>query len=176
MRRCDAPGRPRPLISHPLSPETRSDETWFCYPLLQTLSALCTPLAVLPKNLIHAFQYDIVEPEGRGHPLPLFVHANLLKHLGSLAPSGTASAFTIIKRAVDDMANARSLDAVRAYVYNTHGMCTDMEVYEDESKKGKGGAGGQTIIEEDFETAYEGRFAKWYEQVYAKYGGKKGGW
>jgi alpha 1,2-mannosyltransferase len=126
---------------------------------------------------IHIFQYDIVEPERGGHPLPLFVHANLLKHLGGMVPAGTASAFTIIKRATDDVANARSLDAVRAYVYNTHGMCTDMEVYEDELKEGKGGgAGGQTVIEENFETAYEGRFAKWYEQVYAKHGGKKGGW
>ena len=116
-----------------------------------------------------------MEPKGRGHPLPLFVHANLLKHLGGMVPAGTASAFTIIKRATYDVANARSLDAVRAFVYNTHGMCTDMEVYEDELKKG-GNAAGQTIIEENFETAYEGRFAKWYEEVYAKHGGKKGGW
>ena len=96
-----------------------------------------------------------------------------------MVPSGTASAFTIIKRALDDVAAARSLDAVRAYVYNTHGMCIDMEVYDDEvqtAKGGTGGTGGQTIVEENFETAYEGAFSGWYEKVYAKYGGKKGGW
>lgn len=81
----------------------------------------------------------------------------------------------MIKRAADDSASSRALDDVRGFVYTTHGMCTDFEMMGIEGDGGREG-GGQTIIEEDFESAYEGKWAKWYERVYAKHGGKKGGW
>ncbi|KAF8307448.1 hypothetical protein DL93DRAFT_2087974 [Clavulina sp. PMI_390] len=116
-------------------------------------------------------QYDIVEsPTSGEHPMPLFVHANLLKHLNRVP---NFSPFSVIKRAADDVAPSRTLDAVRAWVYNDGaGMCTDMEVYTDE----RGGGTGQTLVEEDFESAYGGVFSGWYDNVYNKYGGRTNGW
>lgn len=121
-------------------------------------------------------QYDLVSPSSfSSHPLPLFVHANLLKHLGSFVPPGSESPFSVIKRARDDVANSRALDTVRAFVYNTRGMCIDYEFYGDEAKEGQP---GQRIVEEEMENAatYDGEFIGWYQDVYERYGGKKGGW
>ena len=40
----------------------------------------------------------------------------------------------------------------------------------------RGGGSGQTIVDEDFESAYGGVFSGWYDKVYNKYGGRTNGW
>lgn len=120
-------------------------------------------------------QYDLADPAtSSSHPSPLFVHANLLKHLNSGFFANT-NPFSIIKRPLDDVSNSRTLDNVRGFVYTTNGMCTDFELINNPKTEDMGGE-TQRIIEENFEEVQDGKFNGWYDQVYKKHGGKTGGW
>jgi len=147
--------------------------------------ALQVPYAVSPRWLsslgfhseydnrfcgIAMLQYEIIDRLG-SHPLPLFVHANLLKHRNYVPGSG---AFQTIKRAAFDGANLPSLDAARMWVYQSGGMCVDVEVQEQATPGGTAD-GVQRVVEERWDQVYEGAFAG-FADMYRRHGGKGGGW
>jgi alpha 1,2-mannosyltransferase len=111
-------------------------------------------------------QYDI-EPTS---PLPLFMHANLLKHrerMPASAPDSATSPFAVVKRFSNDLAEERSLDNVRMWVYQSAGMCIELELSLD--------ADGEIIVTEPFPEVYGGKFRN-FVSTYQRYGGKDGGW
>lgn len=115
-------------------------------------------------------QYDIEmkNPLNRNpNPLPLFMHANLLKHRERVPRSTSSDPFTVVKRFSNDLADARALDNVRMWVYGSEGMCIDLELSLE--------ADGESIITEPFPDAYDGRF-RGFTTIYRRYGGKDGGW
>jgi alpha 1,2-mannosyltransferase len=117
-------------------------------------------------------QYDIEKNE-RGQYLPLFLHANLLKHRENRWESQGRRIFQTIKRISQDLSNEPSLDRVRAWVYHDRGMCVDIMVKgadEDEVE-----AEGQNVVTERFEDVYGGVF-KNVEEQWVKAGGKVGVW
>ena len=108
--------------------------------------------------------------QSRSHPLPLFVHANLLKHRNYVPRAG---AFQTIKRAALDLANLTSLDAARMWVYQSGGMCVDVEL--EEAKPGEVADEIQRVVEERWDQVYEGAFSG-FSDMYHRHGGKGGGW
>jgi len=110
-------------------------------------------------------QYDITSSNPSTHPPPLFVHANLLKHL-TLYPS-TDGPFQVIRRASLDIASDPSLNAVHMWVYHNAGMCVDLEV--------TGYGKDIEVVDENWAEAYDGAFAK-FGAIWAKEGGLGGGW
>ncbi|KZT55710.1 glycosyltransferase family 71 protein, partial [Calocera cornea HHB12733] len=79
-------------------------------------------------SMVH---YDLSHPPSTlpsTPPSPLFVHANLVKHSGPLAPP--TKAFSVLKRpSPDSPASAPLLDRAHYYVYAPRfgGMCLDLE-------------------------------------------------
>lgn len=129
---------------------------------------------------IHPLQYDIAQDPthtrsndiSNPHPLPLFIHANLLKHRSqgyAYSPSSDDDTpFAIIKRLSDDVTESETLEAGRMWVYNHHGMCVDVEMRPENRNEGAGRGVG--IVEERFEDAYHGAFRN-FTMLYLKHGG-----
>lgn len=97
------------------------------------------------------------------------MHANLLKHRERMpsAPDKMTNPFAVVKRFSNDLAEARSLDSVRMWVYGSAGMCIELEVSL--------AASGESIITEPFPDVYDGKFRD-FTTIYRRYGGKDGGW
>ena len=117
-------------------------------------------------------QYDIAKNE-RGQYLPLFLHANLLKHRYNRWESQGRRIFQTIKRANQDLSNEPSLERVRMWVYEEGGMCVDIEIKaarDDEVE-----AGEQKVMTEQFEEVFGGVF-KNVEEQWVQAGGRVGGW
>jgi alpha 1,2-mannosyltransferase len=117
-------------------------------------------------------QYDIAKNE-RGQYLPLFLHANLLKHRYTGWEAKGRRIFKTIKRASRDIANEPSLHRARMWVYTDAGMCVDLEVTVESDDKGEVEA--QKVITEQFDEVYGGVF-KDVEVQWLQAGGKVGGW
>ncbi|KAF8499359.1 mannosyltransferase putative-domain-containing protein [Gautieria morchelliformis] len=117
-------------------------------------------------------QYDIAKDE-RGQYLPLFLHANLLKHRYTAWEAKGRRIFKTIKRASQDIANEPSLDRARTWVYENAGMCVDLEVTV--ASDDEGGAQAQKVITEQFDEVYGGVF-KDVEVQWIQAGGRVGGW
>ncbi|KAF8588833.1 glycosyltransferase family 71 protein [Ramaria rubella] len=118
-------------------------------------------------------QYDIAKNE-RGQYLPLFLHANLVKHRYNSWQPKDRRLFQTIKRASQDDANEPSLDRARMWVYQDGGMCVDLAV--DPASDNRVGAGQeQKLMTEQFSVAYDGAF-KDVEEQWIRAGGKQGGW
>ena len=116
-------------------------------------------------------QYDIAKNE-RGQHLPLFVHANLLKHREGSDPGKTRRLFQTIKRASQDGANEPSLDRVRMWVYQDGGMCVDLDVG---AARDNVVAQEQRVVREQFAEVYGGVFQD-FEDRFFRHKGKVGGW
>lgn len=149
--------------------------TYFAAP--RWLSALGTSLGQGAPGQEEKFcgfvmlQYDIVNNE-RGQYLPLFLHANLLKHRYYGWGTEGRKIFQTIKRASQDIADEPSLRRMRTWVYDDSGMCVDIEVKAtnvDEPEV------EQKVITEPFEEVYGGAF-KDVEGQWLRAGGKVGSW
>lgn len=119
-------------------------------------------------------QYDLVTAPGESLPRPLFVHSNLLKHLGGGLDRG--GAFTHIKHMPLDRYDDASLDSVYFYVYQGkgRGMCTDMGLHNNALEKmGEAKAAVQkpTVVEVATFPEFEGFEESWWDA-----GGRVGGW
>ncbi|KAG9033730.1 hypothetical protein FRB95_014417 [Tulasnella sp. JGI-2019a] len=122
-------------------------------------------------------QYDLVTPKGFSHPPPLFVHSNLLKHLGGVGIS-RGNTFTHVKRMSLDQYTESSLNFAHLWVYwgNLQGMCLDLELQDtaatglsDEEKREQY---VETIDLDDL----EGRPFDGFEDSFWDQGGRVGGW
>lgn len=87
-------------------------------------------------------QYDISKNEN-GHYLPLFLHANLLKHRSASRRTGI---FRTIRRPRYDDASSPKLNAIKTWVSNMGGMCVNVDIDEDAVDPGL----NQEVIEEQF--------------------------
>ena len=117
-------------------------------------------------------QYDI-QMNKEGEYLPLFVHANLLKHHQATWMSKAEKVFWTIKRPSLDTASVPSLDRVSIWVYNQAGMCLDIKV--DPATDNQVGAGQeQRIVTERFDEVY-GEIFKDFEARWRDAGGVIGG-
>ncbi|EIW68172.1 hypothetical protein TREMEDRAFT_44612 [Tremella mesenterica DSM 1558] len=122
-------------------------------------------------------QYDLVIHEGEERERPLFVHSNLLKHLGS-ANLGRGKLFTHVKRMSLDASHEPTLNYAHAWVYNgaARGMCLDLDWHplayerltdaEREIQKVEGIPVGQI----------EGGVFEGFEDAWFDEGGRIGGW
>ncbi|KAF8588834.1 glycosyltransferase family 71 protein [Ramaria rubella] len=117
-------------------------------------------------------QYDIAKNE-RGEYLPLFLHANLVKHRYSWRLTKTPL-FQTIKRASRDGSNEPSLDRTRVWAYEDWGWCVDLAVDATSDDKGEVEQ-EQRLLTEQFSDAYSGVF-KDVEEKWLRAGGKQGGW
>ncbi|KAF8515331.1 mannosyltransferase putative-domain-containing protein [Hysterangium stoloniferum] len=117
-------------------------------------------------------QHDIKQ-NSEGEYLPLFLHANLLKHRYYSGQSAN-KLFHIIKRPSHDDANEPSLNRVRIEVYDQGGMCVDMDV-EAASGNRVGAGWEQKLTLERFEEVHGGMF-KNFEDQWKLAGGQQGGW
>lgn len=95
-------------------------------------------------------QYDIAKGD-KDQYLPLFLHANLLKHRST---SRGKKIFRTIKRPRYDDASSSSLDAVKTWVSNVGGMCVDLAIETDVQTSGL----KQEAIEEQFAEMNDGLF------------------
>jgi len=116
-------------------------------------------------------QYDIEPISSLKHPFPLFMHANLLKHrqrMPAPASGNTTDPFMLLKRFSDDLADARSLDNAKMWVYRNSGMCIELELSPPVTH-------GEYVTIERFTDVYDGRFRD-FTAMYQRYGGRDGGW
>ncbi len=119
-------------------------------------------------------QYDLVTPPGESQPRPLFVHSNLLKHLGGGLERGAV--FTHVKHLPLDRYDEPSLNSIFFFVYQGkgRGMCTDLLWHGNaEEKMGAALAATQkpTVVEISALPDFEG-----FEQAWWDAGGRVGGW
>ncbi|KAG8862786.1 hypothetical protein FRB96_000796 [Tulasnella sp. 330] len=122
-------------------------------------------------------QYDLVIPKGFTQPPPLFVHSNLLKHLGKSGIT-LGNTFTHVKRMSLDRYSEPSLNFAHLWVYwgNIRGMCLDFELhpaaateFTDEEKR--------TQFVETIEVGdLEGQPFEGFEEAFWEEGGRVGGW
>ncbi|KAL7419528.1 hypothetical protein Q5752_005439 [Cryptotrichosporon argae] len=121
-------------------------------------------------------QYDLVTPPGYTSPPPLFVHANLLKHLGGGLAKGQV--FTHLKRFKRDAYAEPSLNYAHLWVYNGRGrgMCTDLEWnvgWEQNLPADVRDGQGVELVPLD---ELEGRPFDGFEDAFWELGGRVGGW
>ncbi|KAK4684123.1 alpha 1,2-mannosyltransferase, partial [Tremellales sp. Uapishka_1] len=121
-------------------------------------------------------QYDLVIPEGYEDTPPLFVHSNLVKHLGAAGLS-KGKLYTHVKRPSMNDYTEPTLNHAHLYVYtgNSRGMCTDLDWHDD--------ARGMTDEEKSvqyIETIelgeLEGDPFAGFEDAWWDEGGRVGGW
>ncbi|WVQ98408.1 hypothetical protein IAU59_005531 [Kwoniella sp. CBS 9459] len=118
-------------------------------------------------------QYDLVTPEGFTRPPPLFVHSNLLKHLGS-GGLGKGSLFTHIRRMSNDYAHNPSLNYAHTWVYtgNGRGMCLDLDWHDNVPESIRSEEWVETIqVGQEEGGVFEGFEDSWFDE-----GGRIGGW
>lgn len=123
-------------------------------------------------------QHDLVTPTGYTAPPPLFVHANLLKHLGGGGGFGTGPGrqrlFSHVKRMALDDAGITSLNYARMTVYTgPRNMCLDLGV-EDSAEAAQGL--GENKVETVEVAQLEGNPFDGFEDLFFAAGGKVGGW
>ncbi|WVQ71378.1 hypothetical protein IAR50_000909 [Cryptococcus sp. DSM 104548] len=119
-------------------------------------------------------QHDLVIPDGFTKEPPLFVHSNLLKHLGKVGLR-RGDVFTHTLRLSKDNVSSPSLNYAHSHVYNgmARGMCIDtkwqentpssvMEEVQIEMKSVQGGEEG---------VLWDG-----FEETWRDEGGRVGGW
>lgn len=121
-------------------------------------------------------QYDLVTPEGRASPPPLFVHSNLLKHLGAWGRGGEKTPlFSHIKRMAIDASTDFSLNHADLFV--RHGgmrnMCLDLRATATEETTG--GEGENRVVLVPVEDV-PGNPLAGFEDMFRDAGGKVGGW
>lgn len=116
-------------------------------------------------------QYDIAKNE-RGQYLPLFLHANLLKHRYNPWEAKGRRIFQTIKRVSQDIANHPGLGRAKAWVYEDGGLCVDLEIIP--ASKDVVETGEQKVITEHFEEVHGGVFDN-FEDQWLKAGGRVGG-
>jgi len=127
-----------------------------------------------------SLQYDLVTPPGLSAPPPLFVHSNLLKHLGAWGYGGEKSGlFSYIKRMAIDDASDTSLNHANLFVRQggMRNMCLDLKAENSEvdDKEAAGGDGANRVILEAVDQVEGNPFAG-FEEMFAAAGGKTGGW
>ncbi|WVR04936.1 hypothetical protein IAU60_001948 [Kwoniella sp. DSM 27419] len=118
-------------------------------------------------------QYDLVTPEGFTRPPPLFVHSNLLKHLGGWGLA-KGSLFTHIRRMSNDYSPNPSLNYAHSWVYtgNQRGMCLDLEWRDTVPEGIKQSEQVETVpVEEEEGRVFDGFADAWFDE-----GGRIGGW
>ncbi|ODN99302.1 hypothetical protein I350_07468 [Cryptococcus amylolentus CBS 6273] len=118
-------------------------------------------------------QHDLVIPDGFTKEPPLFVHSNLLKHLGG-AGLKRGTLFTHIRRLSDDYVSSPALNHAHSFVYNgnVRGMCLDLEWHADTPQEVKEEVGVETVGVGEEEGGVFGGFEEaWWEE-----GGRVGGW
>ncbi|WVQ70433.1 uncharacterized protein L199_008660 [Kwoniella botswanensis] len=118
-------------------------------------------------------QHDLDTPEGFTRPPPLFVHSNLLKHLGS-SGLGKGNLFTHIRRMSNDYASNPSLNYAHSWVYmgQARGMCLDLDWHDHTPQEIRDVEWPETIsvVEE------EGGVFDGFEDIWFEEGGRIGGW
>ncbi|WWD15658.1 hypothetical protein CI109_100080 [Kwoniella shandongensis] len=118
-------------------------------------------------------QYDLVTPEGFTRPPPLFVHSNLLKHLGGTGLS-RGGLFQQIRRMSDDDSSNPSLNYAHSFVYigPGRGMCLDLDWHDHVPENVREEVGLQTLdVSEEEGGVFDGFEETWFEE-----GGRIGGW
>ncbi|WVQ77944.1 hypothetical protein IAT38_000024 [Cryptococcus sp. DSM 104549] len=118
-------------------------------------------------------QYDLVTPDGFTRPPPLFVHSNLLKHLGGAGLS-KGSLFRYIRRISNDYSHNPSLNHAHSFVYDgaMRGMCLDLDWHEDTPQEVREDEWIETVgVEEEEGGVFEGFETAWFDE-----GGRIGGW
>ncbi|OCF31451.1 hypothetical protein I316_06853 [Kwoniella heveanensis BCC8398] len=118
-------------------------------------------------------QYDLITPEGFTRPPPLFVHSNLLKHLGS-GGLGKGSLFTHIRRMSNDYSHNPSLNYAHSWVYtgSGRGMCLDLDWHDNVPENIRSEEWVETIqVGQEDGGVFEGFEDSWFEE-----GGRIGGW
>ncbi|KAK8870047.1 hypothetical protein IAR55_000617 [Kwoniella newhampshirensis] len=118
-------------------------------------------------------QYDLVTPTGFSRPPPLFVHSNLLKHLGG-SGLGKGSLFKQIRRMSDDYSSNPSLNYAHSFVYTGggRGMCLDLDWHDNAPLEVKDELWVETVNVDEVEGAvFDGFEDAWFDE-----GGRIGGW
>ncbi|WWC85151.1 uncharacterized protein L201_000008 [Kwoniella dendrophila CBS 6074] len=118
-------------------------------------------------------QYDLDTPQGFTRPPPLFVHSNLLKHLGS-SGLGKGSLFTQIRRMSNDYTHNPSLNYAHSWVYigEARGMCLDLDWHNHTPDEIKTNEWPETIgVYEEEGGVFDGFEDSWFDE-----GGRIGGW
>lgn len=114
-------------------------------------------------------QYDISIPKGFTNYPPLFVHSNLLKHLG---PEQERPIFKLIKKMKVDRASEPSLNHALLDVKLSPWMCTDLAIHpgvKPEDIK-------DNFVELQDITQVEGNPFDGFEKLFDESGGLVGGW
>lgn len=119
-------------------------------------------------------QHDLEIPAGQSSPRPLFVHSNLLKHIGGGLARGEV--YTHIKHMALDKASEESLNYVRMFVYQgpTRGMCIEMHLIgaAEDGLSDAQKAVQKPVVEAVVDNRdFDGFEASWWDE-----GGKVGGW
>lgn len=118
-------------------------------------------------------QYDLATPEGFSRSPPLFVHSNLLKHLGGAGLS-KGNLFKFIRRMSEDYSSSPLLNHAHSFVYgaNVRGMCLDLDWHEDTPQEVKEDVSVETYaVEQEEGGVFDGFEDAWWEE-----GGRVGGW
>lgn len=118
-------------------------------------------------------QYDLATPEGFSRPPPLFVHSNLLKHLGG-ARLSKGDLFKFVRRMSEDYSSSPLLNYAHSFVYDgtARGMCLDLNWHEDTPQEVKEDMSVETYaVEQEEGGVFDGFEDAWWEE-----GGRVGGW
>lgn len=122
-------------------------------------------------------QYDLVTPKGFTEPPPLFVHSNLLKHLGG-STRGHGNLFTHVKRMAADTIDDPSLNYAHMHVYTGagQGMCLDLDMH-DTAKQALSEDQLNSQVPLTLEVGeLDGQPFKGFEDAFFDAGGFIGGW
>ncbi|WOO83646.1 Alpha-1,2-mannosyltransferase MNN2 [Vanrija pseudolonga] len=122
-------------------------------------------------------QYDLVTPKGFTEPPPLFVHSNLLKHLGG-STRERGNVFTHIKRMAADTIDDPSLNYAHMHVYTGagQGMCLDLDMH-DTAKQALSEDQLNSQVPLTLEVGeLDGQPFKGFEDAFFDAGGFVGGW
>ncbi|AAW41452.1 hypothetical protein CNBB5500 [Cryptococcus deneoformans B-3501A] len=118
-------------------------------------------------------QYDLATPVGFSRPPPLFVHSNLLKHLGGAGLS-KGKLFKFIRRMSEDYSSSPALNHAHSFVYDgiARGMCLDLDWHEDTPQEVKEDVRVETYaVGQEEGGVFDGFEDAWWEE-----GGRVGGW
>lgn len=114
-------------------------------------------------------QHDIAVPPGAHDYPPLFVHANLMKHMG---PETERPIFKLVKKMKQDRATEHSLNYALLDVKMSPFMCTDLAIHPgvspDEIK--------DNFVELLDVSQIEGHPFDGFEKLFFESGGSVGGW
>lgn len=114
-------------------------------------------------------QYDITNPKGQSNYPPLFVHSNLLKHLGQ---EKERPIFRLIKKMKQDRADDPTLNHVLFDVKLSPWMCTDLTLHTGVKPEEI----GENFIELQDISQVEGNPFDGFEKMFFESGGLIGGW